>query len=262
MTQNRFRDVGAIINISINGTKILFDMENITFEIEAYGHYYGCCSFETKNNLNDFVGDTIVDYTIQNTSCEIVDNKLTVLFIVLYTFILESGRSFSIELINRDGGNYEAEVVVNYSKLKYGNIVANSLSKIVIICGLPWSGKSTYMTQNYSNYNQHDDFMSDPFLPIRINNELRLNENIVINESRLCNYNTFLDKYQDLLGKVVSHDQIKIILFKNDPVQCLTNSNGAADEESIISLSYDYRSTFARIQELSSNTNILSVFGN
>ncbi len=182
-------------------------------------------NYENKDyEFIELRGENIVSYTFENInmkkskrqSCDI-NEKIT--------FNLESGREFSFILRNSSNGYYSGSIELKFEHIKTLNeMEINSTSKIIIVCGLPYSGKSTYISENYQKYEQIDDFMFDPFYKIKVIDCLKKSKNIVLNDPRLCDLNNFLDLYSFIIKMINSHDRIKIILFENNPKQCLINS--------------------------------------
>lgn len=92
--------------------------------------------------------------------------------------------------------------------------------KLIIVIGLPASGKSTYCS-TLKDYIVYDDFM-DNFIGSDLMKTLK-NNKVCINDPRLCIYKHF-DYYIQIFTGVVPKDKIKLVLFKNDPVQCRINN--------------------------------------
>lgn len=97
---------------------------------------------------------------------------------------------------------------------------------LVIIIGLPASGKTTYYNKNETlktNYNFHDDFIFN-FIDGELIEELKNGKNICAADPRLCDYKIFQD-IMTIFEEYINKDDIKIILFENDKNACLLNAN-------------------------------------
>jgi tRNA uridine 5-carbamoylmethylation protein Kti12 len=95
---------------------------------------------------------------------------------------------------------------------------------LVIIIGLPASGKTTYYENNYKfkNFKIHDDFISSFYDGFLIEDLLN-GFDVCITEPRLCNYERFI-KFMEIFKKVIDKKEITVIIFKNDKNNCLINS--------------------------------------
>ena len=107
-----------------------------------------------------------------------------------------------------------------------------------IIIGLPCSGK-TYLSKEFqkNGYVIYDDFITNFYNGQLLNDN---SEKICINDPRLCNYQTFLKFIEYFQNK-----KIELILFENNPDQCLINLKKRKDgrkgvDNSIIFLSKKY----------------------
>jgi len=93
---------------------------------------------------------------------------------------------------------------------------------ILVIIGLPASGKSSYIKQNnYENYNIYDDFIPK-FNNGNILQDIKNKKNICLIDPRLCNI-TIFNKYISSIEKYVDKKNISLILFENNKDKCLEN---------------------------------------
>ena len=92
---------------------------------------------------------------------------------------------------------------------------------VVIIIGLPASGKSTYVKNNFINYNIYDDFIPK-FNNGNILQDIKNKKNICLTDPRLCNIETF-KKYIGSIEEYVDKSNILLILFENNKNKCLEN---------------------------------------
>lgn len=162
---------------------------------------------------------------------------------VEYKFELSNGEEFRLIARSSSNGYYSFILNVDYNYRRF-----RSDSKIVIILGLPYSGKSTYMVQNYENYVKYDDFLSTIY-KFNLVDDLRKGSPIVLNDPRLCNKSDF-DKLYDFLLDFVDPNQITIIKFKNDPIQCYKNSKKYSEYnmENIIYQGKNYEETLESLE--------------
>jgi GTPase SAR1 family protein len=94
---------------------------------------------------------------------------------------------------------------------------------LIIIIGLPASGKTTY----YNTYLKNDYILFDDFINNFYDNELidaiKNNMNICAIDPRLCNYSTFTE-FITIFQEYISKDNIKLILFPNNKNNCIDNA--------------------------------------
>ena len=98
---------------------------------------------------------------------------------------------------------------------------------LIIIIGLPASGKTTYFNSNTylkENYEFHDDFISK-FFNGRLINIIKedCNKNICISDPRLCDFELFM-KIMNIIEPLINRENIKLILFENNKEACLKNA--------------------------------------
>jgi hypothetical protein len=89
---------------------------------------------------------------------------------------------------------------------------------IIIIIGLPCSGKTTFL-KTLKTYEIYDDFIStihNGKLLSAIEDPTR---KICIADPRLCKYDIF-ERY---IRTFTSHHNVLLLLFENNPVKCLNN---------------------------------------
>lgn len=95
--------------------------------------------------------------------------------------------------------------------------------QLIVVIGLPGSGKTTfcrYMEKEHG-YIVFDDFISDYFSKSGLSGNLD-KEKICVCDPRLCMKGMF-DYYMGLIQRFINKDKIKLILFDNNPEQCLIN---------------------------------------
>lgn len=95
---------------------------------------------------------------------------------------------------------------------------------LLIIIGLPASGKTTYFNEHLKDkYKFYDDFISNVFDGELIRDIKKNDEDICITDPRLCNYQTFIGSMK-LFQQYVDKSQIKLILFENNKDNCIINA--------------------------------------
>lgn len=94
------------------------------------------------------------------------------------------------------------------------------MSQVIIIIGLPGSGKTT-LSNTFIDYLLFDDFIST-FYDGKVIAALKSGNKVCLNDPRLCIYDIFI-KYMDIIEKYVDKQNIQLILFENNPTTCLSN---------------------------------------
>ena len=96
---------------------------------------------------------------------------------------------------------------------------------LYIIIGLPASGKTTYYhneLNELSHLKFYDDFITT-FFDNELIEDLEAGIDLCITDPRLCDINRFRD-YMKLFNNYVKKEDIKLIIFKNNPENCLLNA--------------------------------------
>lgn len=96
---------------------------------------------------------------------------------------------------------------------------------LYIIIGLPASGKTTYYhneLNELSHLKFYDDFITT-FFDNELIEDLETGIDLCITDPRLCDINRFRD-YMKLFNNYVKKEDIKLIIFKNNPENCLLNA--------------------------------------
>ena len=96
--------------------------------------------------------------------------------------------------------------------------------KLIVIIGLPASGKTTYYNENFKDTHLFfDDFISNMVSGELIESIKKDNQDICIADPRLCNYQTFL-KTIAIFNQFIDKSDISLILFENNKDKCFINS--------------------------------------
>jgi len=98
--------------------------------------------------------------------------------------------------------------------------------KLIIIIGLPGSGKTTYFHEKLKplGFQFFDDFVSSMCNGTMIRAIKDGTTDICIADPHLCNYETFL-KVMNSIEVYIDKSNISIILFENDKDKCLLNAS-------------------------------------
>lgn len=129
-------------------------------------------------------------------------------------------------MLNISNGYYsgwlEVETTYEYNPTHNRTIFNNN--NLIIVVGLPASGKTTYCINNFPDYKMYDDFIKN-FYNNNLIDKLKnnINKKIIINDPRLCDPRIFI-KYIKIFLNYVSLSKIKFIFFENAPEKCITNS--------------------------------------
>ena len=122
--------------------------------------------------------------------------------------------------------------------------------KLIIVIGLPGSGKTTYCKKYIKTHILYDDFIPF-FYNGNIINNLLSKKNIVVNDPRLCNFNTF-KLYMEIFEKYVVKKDILLVLFENEKDKCLKNIMIESKKDSEI-----YNSKFYNTKKYNKYNNII-----
>ena len=96
--------------------------------------------------------------------------------------------------------------------------------KLLIIIGLPGSGKTTYFNEQLKDqYKFYDDFISDIINGELIDDIKKKEFNICVADPRLCNFQTFI-RVINIFLQIVDKSDISLILFENNKYKCIYNS--------------------------------------
>ena len=108
------------------------------------------------------------------------------------------------------------------------------MAKLILIIGLPASGKTTFINQNKNtilkDYQIYDDFINI-YNKSDIYGRLVKGEKLCLADPRLCDINTFynfINEFTNDSNINITMEDIGLILFKNNPMlsqKRLTNDN-------------------------------------
>ena len=92
--------------------------------------------------------------------------------------------------------------------------------QVIIVIGLPGSGKTT-LSKLWDDYTIFDDCIST-FYNGKALSAIKSGSKVCLIDPRLCNYVLF-EKYMQEIERYVDRKEIILVLFSNDPVNCLNN---------------------------------------
>lgn len=104
-------------------------------------------------------------------------------------------------------------------------------NRLIIIIGLPGSGK-TYIMNKLNNFIIFDDFIQS-FYDGNLIDLIKAGNKVCITDPRLCLPNIF-NIYIKKILKYITIKQIFIILFENNPKQCLINIKHRNDNRRLV----------------------------
>ena len=239
--------------------RIHFKSETLTITLEAQAD---CCScsylFLPRGfNKNDYLGK-VFDKLIATDGDKIEYNNYD------YTdfhLIDENGNDDTNEYIQNkeykiyfDDLTYFYILLKNYSNGYYGgwlslsfedtalnvllqqNRAIISTTKLIIVVGLPASGKTTYCQQKYPEYVLYDDYLNTVYNNTLMQQLQNADSKVIINDPRLCNTKIFKQQVNNIL-QYIPITNIRFILFGNTPDQCILNSQLRNNKDKDIFLS-------------------------
>ena len=152
---------------------------------------------------------------------------------------------FYILLKNYSNGYYRGWLEIIKENYTLNELLQNNLKilnsvELIIVVGLPASGKTTYCQQKYPEYTLYDDYLDDIHnntLSQHIQNNTYSNQNnkVIINDPRLCDITIFKQQVEYFLT-YVNINKMRIKLFENQPDECIINSQLRNDKDKDINL--------------------------
>lgn len=252
-----------ITYVSDDCVELICCHENGINEIVVYLNAYGdCCSnsyFVFNSFCNDgksleyFIGNQIVDITEIDQTPDLyksfgydvndLENNYQTK-INFFKFLFRDKSEYIFILVNESNGYYSGWMEIN-KFTKIINVNENN-TQIMIIIGLPGSGKSTFSIKQRELYGKNievtiytdtlDRLYCIDFLKSITNTDKKL---LIIDDPRLCDKNAFI-RLMNHFEKYVSQKNISVILFENNVNQCKINienrENGRMKASYLVSL--------------------------
>jgi uridine kinase len=135
---------------------------------------------------------------------------------------------------------------------EYAPSMKSEAARFVIVAGLPASGKTTFVKEQFDSksFAVIDDSYRSPFFKTRLNTLFEKDIDTVVCDPYLCNIKYMQDTYKFALKYLKSPSQIFIIYFENDKIQCLENCHRDHLELDIHHFYKNYDETIAYIERL------------
>jgi len=134
----------------------------------------------------------------------------------------DTEETFKFMLVNFSNGYYDGWIEVSET---------NNNTNLIIIIGLPASGKTTYYESNLSNngFKLYDDFISS-FYDSDLIDDLKAKKKVCLIDPRLCDFNLF-EKIIHGLKDYIDVSKMILILFRNDKQKSIRYSRYRGDKE-------------------------------
>ncbi|AVG46690.1 hypothetical protein [Acanthamoeba polyphaga mimivirus] len=100
--------------------------------------------------------------------------------------------------------------------------------QLIIVIGLPGSGKTSWC-KNQEECIIFDDFIST-FYDGKLISALVDNKKVCINDPRMCIFDIFI-RYIKTIEKYIDRNNIYLVLFENNPKQCIINADNRIDNK-------------------------------
>lgn len=248
-----------IINVTFDEYKIVIHYFDQSITINAYGE---CCSTSKFKfpigyiNFDEIFGKTLISIEeineddkydaieLKSEACAENDDDCVIMH--YYDMKFTDNSTFNFALKNTSNGYYDGWIGMtqNHNK-KIQKLIDDVI--VTIIVGLPGSGKS-YLSKKLANncqcqlhnqvHNQvHNQDQNNKqcnchtrvkILDDNLSNHeefiknVKLYKELIINDPRFCDPTTF-ERFITIVKSLLLPDNIKIILFENDPKSCIQN---------------------------------------
>jgi hypothetical protein len=230
---------GIIKNISIDNSetiKITCFLNNVSIKVIILKAEGECCSNSyyviVDNDLEKFKTKNLIDIILdENETPELIDmfdvTNITGEHISPHynKLVFDDGTCWNFLLINDSNGYYDGWSTLLTNDFPINK--ENNETKVIIIVGLPASGKTKY-AENYVK--EHDDkiFVYNDIVSNYTNCGFltsiadHTKKTIIINDPRFCIANVFNGIVLQV-QKYICDSNIKIVIFENNRDQCRLN---------------------------------------
>lgn len=172
----------------------------------------------------------------------------------LHIFEISNGESVHILGRHVHNGWYGGGSILSLFLVDEALYAKNENSRVVIVVGLPASGKSTYVEANFgtdTDFKVFDDFLYTFEIDVTIVSMLERGKNIVLCDPRLCSLVHFKEVLA-IVSKVLvsSNEQLFVVYFENDLDKCLANVHRPRLDDDIKRLHGVYGETIEFIESM------------
>jgi hypothetical protein len=213
--------------------EFILKTQDFDYKFTAVGD---CCSvsnfFKYEDyDYNSLIGKKIIgfkeidipdDYDLKKLNIDEDEDDSTVSPHLYEMSFKDTEDTFKFILVNFSNGYYEGWVEVSETD--------NNINLIIII-GLPASGKSTYYENNLSkhDFKLYDDFISN-FYDSDLIDDIKAKKKLCLIDPRLCDFNLF-EKIMNGIKEYIDVSTMKLLLFPNDKLKSIRYSKQRHNKE-------------------------------
>jgi hypothetical protein len=174
--------------------------------------------------MRQMIGKRIYNLMIcQDSRYSEKDDDETKTFV--YFFQTTDGQQFPFKMIHRSNGYYSGGIECKWRcpPSSIENVTYPPNAELIIIVGLPGSGKSTYARHHFSDIYDDEELkdLYNSYFTILAHEALLADKKICFVNAQFCatySYKKFLAIFPPAI-----QERVKTIVFKNSPQQCLEN---------------------------------------
>ena len=181
---------------------------------------------------------------------------------ILFVFTLYKGTQVHILGEHHSNGYYgggaELTEFINEERI----CVKNLQSRLILVLGLPASGKTTICGAYFGDKRVHliDDALFQSDLEFQLAAMLETGRTVVLNDPRFCYLNNFQAIFNLAVKFLASASQIAVIYFANNKEQCLSNAHRNGLGKDIERMHVYYDATIAYVESLDCMKHLVPVF--
>jgi len=172
----------------------------------------------------------------------------------VYVFEMKNGERVRILGSHFHNGYYGGGSILMHENNPNYAAVGNSQAHVVLVLGLPASGKTTFCQSHFDDKTFYifDDALFSASSEIVLSKLLEKGQKVVYCDPRLCSLDIFKKLYEHVVQCVDSPAQIAVVYFDNDPEQCVKNALHHRDniDLDIQRLAGRYNDTIAYIESV------------